>query len=418
MNYITDVETARTIKSVGGVINLTVSGDIDAIFNLQILKTSDNTYYNFTTDEFAAIGETSSKFVLKNQSPGYFSFIIPDAENITYTILIWPQPHHNTEFNFGKYKFRRAIDVLQTALTQLTFTAKGDFSLAGISNTALGTKDGYSIDQYTLSRQTVLNVKKQLLTLPSASNQHGFFITSPTISSDLTKGTFGNESIYWETGNYAANGAGTNSTSLTLTSVDDLYIGMQVSYINSVYQSALRAITAINTTTKTVTLDGNETWTDGHAIKFRAYGTDLIESAIDTFISVSNGIVELGQTTTTNRTSLTSDVTEGTAINVNGTVGISKDATIRMRGLQKNSETTACVVSAVSGSTSAGTITLQNGTLGASSAKPVRVGAKIYVDGSSSLIYLSCDLNIQRFSAASQTIYIDLNKILTEGTAS
>ena len=48
MNYITDVETARTIKSVGGVINLTVSGDIDAIFNLQILKTSDNTYYNFT----------------------------------------------------------------------------------------------------------------------------------------------------------------------------------------------------------------------------------------------------------------------------------------------------------------------------------------------------------------------------------
>ena len=51
--------------------------------------------------------------------------------------------------------------------------------------------------------------------------------------------------MYWETGNYTASGSGSNSTSLTLTSVDGLVVGMQVSSINSVYQSELRAITAI-----------------------------------------------------------------------------------------------------------------------------------------------------------------------------
>tara|TARA_R100000700_G_scaffold40973_1_gene58851 strand:+ start:1777 stop:3039 length:1263 start_codon:yes stop_codon:yes gene_type:complete len=420
MNYITSVSTNEAAASVGGKIVLTVEGSENSVFSVEIVRTDNNQRYNFETETFAALTNhgSSVNYRLLNKTPGIYTFFIPNADDITYNVIVYAESHYNTEFSFGNNKLRYLTSVLQRALTTLTFVASGDFVNVGVTDTTLETVNGYESIEFTRLTQLVTNVKKKLLTVSSASNDYGFFITNPTTSLDLTKGTFGEEAVYWETGNYTANGAGTNSTSLTLTSVDDLYIGMQVSYVNSVYQSDLRAITAINTTTKTVTLDGNETWSDTHAIKFRAYGTSLINDAIGAFINISNGVVELGQTTTTNRTELTSNVTEGTAINVNGTTGIGVGATIRMRGLQKNSETTACTVSAVSGSTSAGTITLRNGTLGASSAKPVRVGAKIYVDGSSNLIYFSCDLGVRKFPAADQNIYIDVNRILTEGTAS
>mgnify|MGYP001348062965 CR=1 FL=1 len=109
-------------------------------------------------------------------------------------------------------------------------------------------------------------------------------------------GKWNEKALYWQSGNYTANGAGSSSTSLTLTSVDDLFVGMQVAYVNSVFQTALRAITAINTSTKTVTLDGAETWSDTHVIIFRAYGTRLINSAIGAKLQFHPTIVPHGVT--------------------------------------------------------------------------------------------------------------------------
>ena len=54
-------------------------------------------------------------------------------------------------------------------------------------------------------------------------------------------GEWDDSDIYWESGNYTANGAGTSATSLILTSVDGLYIGMQLSHVNSVFQTEERS---------------------------------------------------------------------------------------------------------------------------------------------------------------------------------
>ena len=87
-----------------------------------------------------------------------------------------------------------------------------------------------------------------------------------------------------------------------------------------------------------------------------------------------------------------------------------------MRGLDKSSEATACTVATISlASTTAGAITLANGIIDASSDRPVRVKTKIYVDGSSNKVFLNGTINIVRYPATNQTVYIDMSKITTQG---
>ena len=262
-------------------------------------------------------------------------------------------------------------------------------------------------------------VDKQI-SVQAVAADYGFFLNNTT--TNLNNGTWNQGAMYWQSSNYTADGGGTDSTSLTLTSVDGLVVGMQVSSINSVYQEELRSITAINTSTKTVTLDGNETWSDTHVIIFRAYGPSLISQAIDIKLSVDSTTAKLGQITTSIDDELTSNVTAGADINVNGTLGISKGATIRMRGLNKSSSESACTVSAVDsvangGGINGGAIQLANGQLEASSDRPIRTKTKIYIDGSSNELFLTGNINVTKFPDTNQNIYIDTDKMLTAGTA-
>jgi hypothetical protein len=185
---------------------------------------------------------------------------------------------------------------------------------------------------------------------------------------------------------------------------------MQVAYVNSVFQTALRAITAINTTTKTVTLDGNETWSNDHVILFRAYGIDLISSAININLTLANSTVRLGQLSTTLRT----NVSSGVEADVNGTTGIGAGAIARCRFIDNSTSTSASKISAVSGSTTAGTITISNAAFAAGGF----VGDIIYIDNFSNLIFLTGDISITKYPTADQTIYIDTSKFLTAGAAS
>ena len=94
-----------------------------------------------------------------------------------------------------------------------------------------------------------------------------------------------------------------------------------------------------------------------------------------------------------------------------------------MRGLNKSSSASACTVTAVDNSANGGGITggalqLGNGQLEASSDRPIRTKTKIYIDGSSNKVFLNGTINIIRYPAANQSIYIDMSKITTQGTAS
>lgn len=408
INSVTFSNTSLRAEAVSVYVNVTGSGN--SVFSAQVTRSSDGFFYNFSTKTFLAAVTSQSR--LKNQSPGSFGLAIPAAASgDVYTVIIMAESHYGTRLTIGN-GIRYAASITQLGNAKITFTASG----TGITNTALGDSTGSIADTFPTLGGPKIVLDKLQLTVPDAASDNGFFIT--TTEKDLNNGTWDSGALYWQTGNYVANGAGTDATALILDSVDDLLVGMQVAVIAGTDQAELRAITAINTTTKTLTLDGNETWANDNVILFRAYGLRLIKQVIGIGLSLVNPTVRLGQTTASIRTELTSDISEGADISVIGTTGIGKGATIRMRGIKKNSETGACVVGGVTNSTTVGSFSLTNGEIEASAARPVRVKTKIYIDGSSNKVFLSGTLIISKYPAAAQTINVDINKILTKGTDS
>jgi len=409
-NLITSVNVdASKMKTASTSRSIRVVGDSDAVFSLQVSRSSDSRFYDFSTNTFSATYGSQSR--LTNLSPGNTSIIFPAASGgDTYTVYVWPEPHFNTELNFGKNKFRYAQEIEQAG-TNAVVTFTTDTSISTISATSMGSSSGSSTSSYSQSNAPTVNIVDTQLTVPSNADDHGVYIVGANNDVGWVNGTWNSNALYWQTGNYVANGAGTSSTALILDSVDGLYVGMQVAYVNGVFQTALRAITAINTETKTVTLDGNETWSNDHVILFRAYGIDLISSAININLVLTNPTVRLGQLSTTLRTVITSGQTTA---NVNGTTGIGAGAIARCKFIDNSTSTSASKISAVSGSTTAGVITITN----AEFTDGGFVGDIIYIDNFSNLIYLTGDISITKYPTANQIIYIDTSKFLTAGAAS
>jgi len=404
---------SKTLDSSAGTFVVIVEGTAGAFFDLQIQRSSDSRYYNFDTRTFEA--NYTNKSRSKKLRPGTQNIEVPAASGgDTYTAQFYTSPAYNTEISIGSNKYFHTVQKKQFKDTTITFIASGDTTQ--VTSTTIDTLTGSIVKQ---TPSTVKIVDKQI-SVQAVAADFGFFLNNTT--TNLNNGTWNQGAMYWQSGNYVANGGGTDSTSLVLTSVEGLVVGMQVAKINSVYQEELRSITAINTSTKTVTLDGNETWSDTHVIIFRAYGPSLINQAIGVKLSVDSTTARLGQITTSIDDEITSNVAAGADINVNGTLGISKGAKIRMRGLNKSSSSSDCTVSAVDnvangGGITGGALQLANGQLEASSDRPIRTKTTIYVDGSSNELFLTGNINVTKFPDTNQNIYIDTDKMLTAGTA-
>ena len=259
----------RQLKYEANSVSVNVIGDSGAVFSAIVTRSSDGRFYNFSTNTFNAT--TTSQSRLKNQLPKTFNISIPAATNgDTYTVVIFPEPHFETSLAFGANRLRHVETITQTAIGTITFSTDTLINAAGAaigSATAIGDPSvGSVVDSFTAAGRPTVVMDDLQLTLPDANANHGVSITSPNpITGELNNGTWGSSALYWETGTYTANGAGSGATSLVLTSVDNLYIGMQLSYVLSAFQTELRSITAIDTDTLTVTLDGVETWSDTYS---------------------------------------------------------------------------------------------------------------------------------------------------------
>ena len=387
--------------------NLVVIGDQNSLFHVVISRSSDTKIYDFALNSFQT--DITSQSRLKNQSPREISIAFPAAASgDTYSLQITADANSNTAFESGKNKLVQTIKFSQRGDSKITFTATG----TRITNTALGDSTGSSSDSFTSTSAPELFIKDINITIPDAVADHGFFITKT--EKDTNNGTWDNGALYWQTGNYVANGAGTNATALILDSVDGLFVGMQVAVIAGDDQSALRAITAINTTTKTLTLDGNETWANDNVILFRAYGLRLIKQVVGIGLSLINPTVRLSQLTNKVKTAITTDTS---TIPIGATFGIGAGATVRMRGLDKSTNSSTSVIGNVSASTSAGSIVLTNAEI-EGSVRTVEVGTRVYIDGCSNKVFLSATIGVYKYPLANQIINIDMNKVLTPGANS
>jgi len=409
MALIKQVNISNTRLRAGATnLPIQVIGDAGAIFSAQVTRSSDSRYYNFTTKTFLAA--TTSQSRLKNQKPGGFNLAIPAAASgDVYTVVIMAEPHYGTRLSIGN-GVRYAVSITQLANAKITFTASG----SGITNTALGDSTGSAVDSFTAAGGPTVVMDNSQITVADSGGQFGYFITET--STDLNNGTWDSGALYWSTTETADGAVASDSDQLVVDDLTGLVVGMELTYITgTTAPGSATTITAINTTTKTLTLSRNQAITDGHTMTFRAYGPRLIKEAIGIGLSLTNPTVNFEKTTTTLRTELTGSATD---FDVNGNFGIGVGATIRMRGLKKDSSTNACTVSAVGTSETAGTISIINGGANASSARPIRAKTVIHVDGSSNKVFLNGTLSVSKYPAAAQTINVDMNKILTIGTAS
>ena len=417
-NIINSVTLSKTIiRQNAASVLVNVTGGVNSVFTAQVTRSSDGRYYNFTTKTFLEAVTTQSR--LKNQSPGSFGLAIPAAAGgDVYTVIIMAEPHYGTRLSIGN-GIRYATTITQLANSTTDFIVP---VLVSIKTQKLAESTGSSLD----NPRVVVELDDVQLDMTASSADHGFFLTTPNNSNDLNNGVWSSSALFWstvaadhETTSASSHDTGATSTALVLNNVDGLHVGMHVSHIETIGALAtMPTITAINVGTLTVTLSTVQTWADEKEITFRAYGPRLIKSAIGISISLENSTIRLGGTTTASRTAITSDITAGSTFNVKGTKGVGVGSTIRMRGLQKNASSSACTVAAVGGSILEGTITLANGTIGASAARPLRAGTIIYVDNSSSNIFLSGSIIITKYPVSNQSLQIDMSRMLTARTAS
>jgi len=407
------------INSSAQNIVLNVTGDQDALFSVSVVRSSDSKNYNFDSATFVAT--TTSQNRLENLSPGEINIEVPAASGgDTYTVTLIANVHLGTTFSDGT--FVKNTVVTQLANTTITFTATG----SGFTNTNVGQITGSAYNNFSVNSRLVVKMDKKQITVPSAFGDFGFFVTSTT--SDLNNGEWNSDAFYWETTEAIVTnpaGDGVSGNTVTVADLTSLVVGMTLVYHKgTTAPGSATEISSINTNAKTITFSTSVAFEDGETMTFRAFGPRLIRRAINIGINLKNSTVVLGQITTSVDDEITSNVTAGGDINVNGTTGIGVGATIRMRGLNKSSSASACTVSRVDsalsvngGGITGGAIQIANGQLEASSDRPIRTKTKIYIDGSSNKVFLNGDIIVDRLSAANQVVYIDMSKITTQGTA-
>ena len=402
-------------EAIGRVLNIEATSG--AKYIVRIGRSSNTNLYNFDTEVFAAESVNSS---FNGSGSRQIPIAFPAAASgDTYTINIFST--NGAEILSSANKLFKSIVLKQVGNGQITFNAVG----FGFTDTTIGTSTGSTLDNLAASSASTVVMNEKQITVVSAAADYGYFITSTT--SDLNNGKWDAGAFYWEYDKDIVTnpaGDGVSGNTVTVANLTGLVVGMTLVYHKgTTAPGSATTISDIDLETKTITFSTSSAFEDGETMRFRAFGPTLIKKAIGIDLSITKPTVRLGQTTTSIDDELTSNVTEGNPFNVNGTIGISKGATIRMRGLEKSEDTGASTVAAVDsvnngGGLTGGRITITNGKAKASSDRPIRTGTKIYIDGSSNQIYLNGVINITKYPTSNQNIILDLDKVLTQGTAS
>ena len=415
--YITEViAPIKTISTAGETKSFIGKGDSNAIFSVQVRRTSAPAeLYNFETDLFSAT--ITSKSRLKNQRPGSFGIILPsNASGDTYTVEIFAEPHFNTQFSFGRNPYRYAFNLTQST-SNVTVTFK---------TTALGKATTTTLDTFTgISSSSNAGegrlVRDKQLSFTSHNDDYGLVITHPFAGDDdqLT-GTWDNSALYFETTEDNVGGTASDSNQVEVADLTELAVGMELTYITgTTAPGSATTITAIDTATKTLTLSRDQAITGGHTMTFRAYGSKVINDSVGINCTVKYATVRIEPVSTTVRTALTGD---NATIDVNGTGGFGVAVngngiavTLNSSVVQNNEDALVTRLSGVSGHTTQGTLTLANAVFGAEFAE---IGTIIYAVGSSNKIYISADIILTKYPSANKDIFFDLSKVFTAGANS
>ena len=396
----------------------TVDGEKDAEFILQVFDTSDPVkFYDFGTESFSTTFTSTSSLQVKMNSNVYYKNIdFPaNASGNTYTAFLFT-PDEDTELTFstGKNSYSTTI-TQQLADAALTFTPSSGTSAAyGTPPTTTSTVSS------TVTSNVAKAISWTLTNSETDANGFGLRLTRQPVDTDW----------YFQATENNVGGTAADSDQVVVADLTDLTTGMELTYITGTTSpGAATTITAINTTTKTLTLSRDQAITNGHTMTFRAYGSSVIKKAIGVDINFSEFNSETTSTavgstsfTKTVRTTVSGDAAARKTIALEDTHGLHGGAHLIFKGLNvvnTGTNTIASINADADGTGDDGTMTVL-----VSQSTSLLAGTTLHfssvADGETfgTEITINNTVVIATHPASVRTIYLNLDNFITLGAAS
>lgn len=382
------------IPETGALRNFSVEGDKGAEFILIIANASGN-FYNFVDNTFSA-GHTPQKILKKTiigrKYNGAINF--PNQAGQNYDILLIPGK--NSFINKGVIN-KRIVQLGDVTLTFNYISINNSSSYKTFPSTVTSTSNQAS------SGAVTVNITKLFENADTDANGFGL-ITNRTISDGTLNAAASDKAWMFRT-TTTVSGAHSSTQTITLASVNNLTIGMELSDRSAHIQS-------VDTATNTVTLSANKSFSDSDSISFDAIGFSMINSLLDCNISADITVNGSGVNTTVRGV-----VSNSATVTLNGTYGIPGGNIAVYAGTNVNNSSTNRVTS-VSASSSAGSmvVTLPQTFKGSE--------ALIFThkDHPNLQIFDTFEITgsflINKYPSSNSTIFFNLDEIITPGTAS
>ena len=221
-----------------------------------------------------------------------------------------------------------------------------------------------------------------------------------------------NDSYWYFQATDTVDGAVSSSTTVVVDDLTDIVVGMTINEVSSGSLSGTPRITAIDTASKTLTLDAAQTFADAITLYFRAYGTTYIKDA--TGLGLSFGTITITPTQLTTTVRADSAGGSSTTVTLDATNGIGGGNFIKYKGVGVNNTSSNLITSVTpdpDGSDNDGAMVVQL-------AQTLTAGTVLTFSSIHKVINFAGIINIQTYPSANRTINLDLDKIITPGVAS
>tara|TARA_X000001382_G_scaffold40609_3_gene27197 strand:+ start:2453 stop:3730 length:1278 start_codon:yes stop_codon:yes gene_type:complete len=412
------------LKSTTNLLGYKITGEVGAVFSLQIKDSSSpNKFYNFKTKVFTSTftSENTLSNVVLNSINYTGQINIPAASSgASYRFLVFAEPIFDTEIQSNNTFFLRK-DITQEAGITVRFSTASDQAASNFEG--LGANVGSVTGSAGLQTAEEITVTSYSIAdaADSLSLGYKFEFDASRFTQKVADNLQPIDSDFFTKIATQTNGSGTDSTSMIVDSVDNLVIGMSLVSIadsSDLEQSGslgvltFPTITAIDTTTKTLTLSAAPDWGDDKAVVFRAYGSDLITQSTGGVFEFNNFLVSPATnlsslTGTHGRVIVNSSTSSSTSIAVDNILGVSVGSRIFGSGVKTNSNNN--LITAVHAS---GTPITVGGN------QTIRDNVVLKVLGSSSYVLINGSLIINKFPSIDTDVFYDIDRAVVLATLS
>jgi|21_taG_2_1085346.scaffolds.fasta_scaffold06768_3 hypothetical protein len=394
---------------------LNVTGDNGAKVTIQIFDASSpSKFYNFSTSTFVTGCNNADQSLKVELTNGSFNINVKfPSGGTSYTVLVLAHDANtfiSSSLSSDKFLYSTIISQLSSTST-ITFTPvtsnTNNFGSMPSSITSSGSPLGVSSSPISVSWQFT----------SADNNTYGYGLKKNTTYVTNTQDgvdTLGrvnsslenvDDHFYFQT-TQTVDGGITSSYDVVVDSLTDIGVGSVISAVSSGSLSGTPVILNINETSKTLTLDTQQTFADGITLTIQARGSSAIKEAIGADINFETTAWTYNETVIKRKVRTTAS---GDTIALVGSRGISGGGAVTIQGVNINNASTN-TVQTVSLSEVEGSVTVQL-------AQEIKAGSSIEFFGSTDQVTTTGGMLISKYPDANRVINFNLDNFITIGVS-